>query len=1461
MKKQIFLFAIACILTVFLLVSCSGESPADPDDPAGIPGDGTSERPGGDTDSDAPTNEVLVTALSESAQVKDRQVNDFDYTSLFSILADNENVPVEASYLDLTKLKTSPGSYPVTCTYCDKQATVMIQVLKTDYRVSLSREEVSVKLSAAQDFDYPALFSVTMDGEPVSVTSDMVETDFTPAEGTYTYTVTYGDASATLTVRVTPDHLLEVMTSYRNLTLTVADLLTYDYTDLFSLYRDGMPIEVTADMLDTSALTGEEAQPTVGQTYPVILHYTYGTSSCTQTARVTVAAEEETVVTTKNVVIYPNSQVLDLTTLFRITRGDTELPVDRENITGTIDYTKGGTYDISLSYEGTDYTATVEVRDGVVLQYAVSDTVKVKKGTNLATYPFDGDFVVIINGLRFYDIPPSYFDLTEVDFTRAGTYDATLSIPYNETASSGIVPSVTFTYYTATIHYQVVENNYSIALGAEELLLPKGTTSYNVFGNLKVTINGRNQTLTGNPAYVDSISCYAEVLSDPIDFESLAVQTVRIAVYVDGPDADPVVVTYPLRIDSDIRVSAAGAAVFAGSAFYVKDLFTITRGDEPVEVTYDMISGKVDIFTPGVYTVTLEFEGILREAQVVVFDKALIGTYHTSLTTIAESAADDEEQPSPALPLGDLVIRADGTVTLNGSDAVITGGIDSTTMTLSYGKYAYTLYFSDGIAVLDPDNSLKLGYNDWKRPMIYFHEDVWEPEEKVTVNYSSSHVLELNCITYSIDTFHIRSTTGEREMWYALKIALVEKTSADTVYKVTWGEASYPDGFVPGKDVISVLTFDDLTYGFTMSSATVGKVNPSDGERLWTNRVFTGTLNGKPAELRTDQYEHFTFLVDGVTVCYVNPTFSSDGYAVLDYRNETALLYDMTGDTYEPYAYFFRLNTEENTFTVVEKDLYFGKYICENMYLFLDGYGTGCINFNTRSYSTTSISYRVVDGVLTVRYLNTNPGFAYGESSSYYIPPLLNVLTVRDFEGADMVGRQFVNSVITDGAIVEISSFSLGQATSETAGLEQLLSRITITTKDGVLNDAAKKACINKKAVLFTRAGYYLYTITLQVGGKDVVSRYALQVLPALYAGHPLAVNWGVGLLGSGNALVIDACGKVTLAVGDSHYTGLARLNEDSFTAQLFSETHSRLTLQGSLLAEGILQVRGSGDMNFSNVFTTGTAKSTGTAGTVLRAITVNGVTKYYLSASVSSFGTAVTAECLNGSDPGATGAILCLTDADRHQTCLKVNAWSNTSEGLTLADAYRGTYIAEGAPDLILDGFGGAVYDGGAATYRMNGTVATVTLSQSDVRLFRLNTADAGYEALEIPVGNALLEGKTFTATYQFSCGYYSYAADTSFAFGKNGVVTVTSVSDQHDNGDDRCEDDLYAPTFATNAGTNGTYTVSGDHVTVTVGGETFVFLISNLQICNQIVCESTTVSSDAHGYFKTGTAFNQPV
>ena len=85
---------------------------------------------------------------------------------------------------------------------------------------------------------------------------------------------------------------------------------------------------------------------------------------------------------------------------------------------------------------------------------------------------------------------------------------------------------------------------------------------------------------------------------------------------------------------------------------------------------------------------------------------------------------------------------------------------------------------------------------------------------------------------------------------------------------------------------------------------------------------------------------------------------------------------------------------------------------------------------------------------------------------------------------------------------------------------------------------------------------------------------------------------------------------------------------------------------------------------------------------------------------------------------------------------------------------------------------------------------------------------------------------------------------------------MTVKSASPEHD---EDCDADRYNPEFASADGRDGTFTVSGNRITVTVNGKTIVFTFTDAVGLNVIKCSSTNVSSSSHGYFATDKEFTR--
>ena len=1438
--KKILTVALLCVLCILILASCGLWEDLNGDPPPII-------------DDEPDDKGVEVAGVVTSVTIKDEQVADYDYTTLFKITENGESVTVPANSVDKNEVSATAGEYTVYCTYGGKQATVTVKVVATVYKLSLSKDSIVLTQSEASSYDFSELFTAEKDGETVAITDEMILTNLENKAGVYEYTVTFGGISRTLSITVNPNHWVEAIAAYRELPVTLSELEGFDFTTLFSLFVDGAPVRVTSDMIDASALSDAR----LGESYTVNLSYVYDGTLCESETIIRIVEEEQISITAKSIVTYPNGAAIDLASLFEIRKGEKLLETPVRYITGAIDYTKEGIYPITLSYPDHEpIVAQVEVKGGVVI--LSPERVTVKRGTSLSDYPFENDVTVIINGVRFSQIPITCFDLSSVDFTKTGDYPVTLTIRYNKTPLSGLSGVAKYEDVKKTIIYSVTDTAYEVSVKAPSLLLGIGTTSYNVFNNIQVKINGYNQTLTTNPDHVDIISCYARVLSDPIDFNSVADQEVRVAVYVNGPDSEPVEVSYLLRVEADISITADGATVFAGSPLLVKDLFHITEAGKSVPVSYDMISGKVDVFTPGSYTVSMVYRGINTEAKVIVLDDCMLGTYHTKLTTIGSSDSEDGdgyiEEGEKATQLSDLIIYDDGTVRMQGRVCPIVSAIDEHTFNVQYFSFLHTIHYDNGIITVDPENSIRLSYSNEKRPAVYFHERDWTVEKRFIVNQTSDYVLDsANGAHYSIDLFYITSNEDNTSFWYGQKVHLVSKISSDTVYVNTWGEARLSNNFdtaVAGD--VATVTLNGQSYEFTLSSLKQGKINREDEiNKKWANQTFSGTVDGKTASIQVNNYGHYTLYVDGVKQFTTDmQSFYRMKYGGVNEASSSLLLYDYADDEYDPYSYHFMIDEASHSFTLVERDNLFGFYELGNMYLFLNGYGHGVINFNRSSYTVTELSYELVGQELHITYLDTIPTFTHGKGAVLYTHPLGNLLVAKSFADVCEVGATWRNSTIVDGAIVDMSTLQIGASVN---AKDDFYQRITITTKDGVMNDAQKKACLTTNTVKWTAPGFYRFGVSISVGGETVTSYYTVQILAPLADSAPVAQIFGQGVLFQNSFFSLDLYGRMKLSIGDVTYEGLATLGAENneFSGRVYGEDGGMITLRGNMLHDGVLKVVASGAANFTELYTTGTSYVAGGEGVVLRAFTVGGKTVYRLAASLSSIGDEATVTCLNSDNPFVVGAIL-KVDSSAKTVYVRIDSWGSSNKGLTESDAWRGTFTAEGKGDLILDGFGKAKLGDNVGSYRQNGKWIVVNFKE--LHGFILNTDTMTYTEEALPFSTSSFVGNSYSISYRFVCDDVIYDAETTFAFLEDGRVNITSISPSHDSETDGCTVDSYSPIFTTSDTRVATYSLSADMLTVSVGDVFFTFYVEDVISINQLKLQSTNLSSDAQGYISIG-------
>ena len=1035
---------------------------------------------------------ISIMTTKDSIDLTSIDVLNHNYIQYFVITDNLVNVHVTVDHLDLSKLRTSQGTYVVTCSYKGVTKTISVNVTEVTYQLKLSNREISVKQSNVENYDFSQLFTAVVNGKIIPITSEMVKSNVTSEVGTYQYTVSLGETSMTLTVHVVSDHDVEIINSYNIFEIEEGKLESFDYTQLFAVYVDNEAREVTNDMIDKSDLN----TPNSDNLYEIELTYREGQAIGRGTCLIKVISDSEITVNTKNLITYPNSEHIDLTSLFEIKKGSETIPVTLDMISGTVNSASTGTNIITLTYNGQEYYSTVEVKQGVIINYAKTNIVTIAKGTDKTSYNFAGDFIVLINGIRFTEVA-SYINTDNVDFNTAGVYEATISIPYKDT-SVGITETTNF---TSNITYNVVEVTYDVKILNDLVELPAGSKEYDAFDNLTLKVNGRNQKLVKVPTQASVLATYAVVTSDPIDFSYIGVQEVVVDIYVYGVDKAPITINFNVIVKSSVEISVNNTLIFEGETIYTKDIFTITLDGEEIEVTQNMIEGKVDTFTPGVYSVKINYEGITKEAEVIVLNKDIIGTYKTRLTTIPEESSTDEEgyeqSGTSARELKNLYISEDGRISIDGTLATVLYGIDENTLYIKLSSYEFTLYHNDGIVLIDPNNNLKLGYVDVKRPYIYFNEAKWEILDKVTINSASNHVLTGSFACYTLDAFNLKNLETNETIWYGLMIDLYEKIGSDTNYLVTSGEVKFASDWTRTEGAYSSLEYNNKTYEFYMTSSNEAKIGSADaGSYKYAGKTFTGTYNNQQATLSVDFYEGYLLRVGEEIILNVSgASVRNQKYGGVNYNTDEVLIISEGGNGNQPYSYKFKLDLNTLTFTYVEKDLYYGRYDSTNVMIFFDGYGTGLINFNTAHYELTKLSYSLQGNEIKVVFVDTKPTFTHGSYATLYIDALNNTLTAKYFADEVLRGVKFINNYLTDGAIINISTYTLKPYTNKVLGRKALFDSIEIIVPTGPVTDNnIKIQMFDLTDINFAVPGFYHFSITCSVGGNDVVMHYTLQI-------------------------------------------------------------------------------------------------------------------------------------------------------------------------------------------------------------------------------------------------------------------------------------------------------------------------------------------------------------------------------
>lgn len=1380
-------------------------------------------------------------------------VDDYDFTKLFFITENGKRITTPESAIDKRNLLARAGRYSISCRMGEAVVHLTVNVTAVDFEVEASVDEITLHVSQVAAYDYTKLFAATRNGQRYQITADKLNGLPSAQVGEYTVTLELGEKSASVRIKVQDKDVVVCGTAFDEIRLPAVEVASYDFSNVFYIYVNGISVAIDEAKIDASAL-----ENAVVDGDPVKVWYRYGDDYKFSVDVYVIT--DDVVITSRNAEILTNSAQLDLTALFEITRNGETLPVTNDMVSGEVDYGKVGDYTITLTYRGRTRTATVTVRTGLVIEYEKGETVEVKQGANKDLYDFTADFRVIANGITFTDIG-AYLNadqLAAIDFSTAGEYELTLRIPYNNKSFG--VTGVKFDYIEKTIKYVVVARKYTYSAISDVLTVKVGET-VDLAGNINLVIDGIKQNLSTDRSAANIGCCYYEIATAP-DNSLAGTYRAVIRLYVYGVDADPVEVEMRVKVIPDVTVEGSEVTVFVGSGVYTPDLFAIYENGKSVYVSLDMIDGEFDPFEAGIYELTLNYKDVEAKAIVYVVDRDIVGSYSTPcMTQAVEGETDDSGDPitdgTPAKPIGDLEIDENLNVTFKGKAVTDVKCIGENKFSFKESAYAvYEFEYVDGVIFVTYVNDLRMQLTDSRRPLVYVKNGESETQGKFFIHSSKSgtHVLSEGNVSkiYTIENYKVKFNDGA-EKWYSLYICLKSYMGQDYNYEISYGEAVFPEDFAPTANNTYVMTLNGVDYSFVATSSVKGIISKSDSSQTQydpTGKTFTGGIDnaihtlafrsGNGSSLKQSSnvvYDMYAYDISSMKITpydSATKTYRVYGEKVIsgtevEYYSSFKYFANADGKEIYPFSYRFVLDFETNKFTCLAKDKFYGLYSFGNSCIFFDGYGTGAIRFGdeTVSNNITGFNYTVNGNTVNIEYFGVSDSFAHGKKGTLALNNDGNSYTVMNLKGIP-AGAVYSNVRIEKGYVVNVSRFVF--KTNETK--TDLVNSITIYNKSGEVTGSKKTALIVTKYVAFNTPGIYEITINKVP--------YAVQIIDKRYSADDRYVKDFGSSLDESATLSVDEYGYATLTRDGVAYTGAVTIGEKGFTGKLYCDS-GYITLEAEEVYEGVLSVTVNGVTELKTEFIMNSSVYAGNSSIVIRKIVTSDGADYYLCSSAKILGEKIDLEFVKGTDFIA-GSEIKITTASGTVRYFYINSLSDG--GLVENDGLGGSFVQSDNAENTLetDGYGNAEWNGVTYEYtylRANRDYIFIeTTVNGTTKLYKFIVYTSGDKAGkfdylgEVLTENDLINGGTYSYTQVFSYEEGDEAV-ISFKFAADGKVTISVKSNED------------SPAFVG----VGSYTIEGATVKVTTAnGKRITFELTSYLSTNslKVVSSDTTESED---------------
>lgn len=286
----------------------------------------------------------------------------------------------------------------------------------------------------------------------------------------------------------------------------------------------------------------------------------------------------------------------DLKTYFTITDSKGKnIEVLDSMITGSIDFSKAGTYTITIIYKGQSEQIKVEIKDYSKIE--VNSQLPTKFYVNSEMPDFKTYFTISNPEGQLDTVTDAMLDISQVDFTKVGTYPVKL----------------TYRNLQKTVNIEVVEKpveavTYEIKVNDA---LPKtfyvGTAPIDFLTYFTI-LDSNGVSVPTSEAHIDATA---------VNWNQAGTYSVKIT-YLDQ-EATLMITIIPMTYTINVNDLLPKTFVVGHGDVDFTTYFTIRNGlGNLIPVTEAMITANVDFNQPGSYTVTIAYEDVSYTLNIVV---------------------------------------------------------------------------------------------------------------------------------------------------------------------------------------------------------------------------------------------------------------------------------------------------------------------------------------------------------------------------------------------------------------------------------------------------------------------------------------------------------------------------------------------------------------------------------------------------------------------------------------------------------------------------------------------------------------------------------------------------------------------------------------------------------------------------------------------------------------------------